>query len=348
MWIGSFDGEVSKRELGLRVVCLFSALMFSAPSFATSVVDMSDAVVDESKTLLHKFAEWYAGATSDALFHIGDTAVSLMDLIWVTAVMFLAVIVSSVIQRFLNRLPTKHASFSASGMFTLGRLIHYVILVVAILISFGLLGIDFTKLAIVAGALSVGIGFGLQSIFNNFISGLILLFERPMRVGDLIELDSGTRGRVKSINVRSTQITTWDNIDIMVPNSEFISGRVVNYTLSDDSRRLHIPFGVAYGTDKDLVKKAGIEASLEISNTLNHGEYKPDVWLVNFGDSSLDFELVVWVKGNQLPVDKHPIGMYLWEIETKLAEYGIEIPFPQRDVRFRSVDEEVGKLFSEQ
>lgn len=330
------------------LVFFLALFMLSHVSNATSVSDMSDSVVEESKSVLHDFAEWYSAATSEALFHIGDTAVSVVDLVWVVAVMLTSFILSSVLRRFLNNLPLKHSNFSASGMFTLGRLLHYVILLAAILISFGLLGIDFTELAIVAGALSVGIGFGLQSIFNNFISGLILLFERPIKVGDLIELDSGTRGRVKAINVRSTQVTTWDNIDVMVPNSEFISGRVINYTLNDDRRRLHIPFGVAYGTDKELVKRAVTEAALALPCTLNNGKHKPDVWLINFGDSSLDFELVVWVRGNQLPVDKHPVGMYLWEIESKLAEYQIEIPFPQRDLRMRSVDPEVRDLLSEQ
>lgn len=327
-----------------KIICCLALTMLSFVSNATSVSDISDSAVEESRSALHDFAEWYSSATSDALFHVGDTAISVVDLVWVVGVMLASVVLSSVLRRFLNNLPLKHASFSASGMFTLGRLLHYVILLVAILVSFGLLGIDFTELAIVAGALSVGIGFGLQSIFNNFISGLILLFERPIKVGDLIELDSGTRGRVKAINVRSTQVTTWDNIDVMVPNSEFISGRVINYTLNDDRRRLHIPFGVAYGTDKELVKRAATEAALMLPFTLNHGKNKPDVWLINFGDSSLDFELVIWVRGNQLPTDKHPVGMYLWEIESKLAEYNIEIPFPQRDLRMRSVDQEVRDL----
>ena len=218
---------------------------------------------------------------------------------------------------------------------------HYIIITSAVLVSFSIVGVEYTELAIIAGALSVGIGFGLQSIFNNFISGLILLFERPIKVGDLTELDSGTRGRVEAINVRSTQVTTWDNIDILVPNSEFISGRVTNYTLGDDLRRLHVPFGVAYGSDKELVKKAVIEAALAVPTTINLGAHKPDVWLVNFGDSSLDFELVVWVNGNKLPKDKHPTGVYCWEIETKLAEYNLEIPFPQRDLRLKSVYQDV-------
>ena len=320
---------------------LLFLLLFSTSVIGSTVSDISAAAGETANHAASNVKDWYSDATNTALFSIGEADITVIDLVWVVVVLVGAFTFSSILRRFLNRLPVKHESFSASGMFTLGRLLHYLILLIAVFLCFALLGIDFTKLAIVAGALSVGVGFGLQSIFNNFISGLILLFERPIKVGDLIELDSGTRGRVKAINVRSTQITTWDNIDLLVPNSEFISGRVINYTLSDDVRRLHIPFGVAYGSDKEIVKRAAIEASLELSCTINHGAHKPDVWLINFGDSSLDFELIVWVNGNELPIDKHPIGMYLWEIETKLSEYEIEIPFPQRDLRLRSIDKEV-------
>ena len=326
----------------LRVLFLFLFILSFAhqASYATTVSDLSASLEQDVSSVSERARDLYSIAANNALFSIGDTTVTSIDLVWVVLVFLIAGIVSKVLRGFLRRLAQKHDGVSASGMFTVGKLLHYLLVLIAVFVSFSLLGIDYTKLAIVAGALSVGVGFGLQSIFNNFISGLILLFERPIKVGDLIELSSGTRGRVKAINVRSTRITTWDNIDVLVPNSEFISGKVTNYTLSDDMRRLHIPFGVAYGSDKSMVQQAVIEASLELRCTINHGDHKPDVWLINFGDSSLDFELIVWVKGNDLPSDKHPIGMYLWEIETKLAEYGIEIPFPQRDLRLRSIDKE--------
>lgn len=319
---------------------LLSVLFINTLS-ATTLGDVGQEITEDSQSVYEQLVLWYDEATSSALFHVGENEVSVADIFWMIVVLMLAAVVSMILRRFLNRLPLKHSNISASGMFTLGRLLHYIIITSAVLVSFSIVGVEYTELAIIAGALSVGIGFGLQSIFNNFISGLILLFERPIKVGDLIELDSGTRGRVKAINVRSTQVTTWDNIDVLVPNSEFISGRVTNYTLGDDLRRLHVPFGVAYGSDKELVKKAVIEAALAVPTTINHGAHKPDVWLVNFGDSSLDFELVVWVNGNKLPKDKHPTGVYCWEIETKLAEYNLEIPFPQRDLRLRSVDQDV-------
>ncbi|WP_250657037.1 mechanosensitive ion channel family protein [Alkalimarinus coralli] len=272
------------------------------------------------------------------LFSINESPVTLKDLVWVLLVMVIAILISAHTRKALVRFGESKKSISESSLFTIGRILHYIIIVSAVLIGFTTLGIDLSKLALVAGALSVGIGFGLQSIFNNFISGLILLFERPLKVGDLIELESGVRGRIRSINVRSTQVATWDNIDILVPNSEFISGRVTNYTFSDDLRRLHIPFGVAYGSDKELVRKAVLEAAEKVPHTLTNHDHQADVWLINYGDSSLDFELVVWVKGNTLPKRGNPKAIYLWEIETALAQYGVEIPFPQRDLHVRSVD----------
>ena len=199
------------------------------------------------------------------------------------------------------------------------------------------IGLDFTNLALVAGALSVGIGFGLQSIVNNFVSGLIILFERTLRVGDYIELDNGLTGTVKAINVRSTLINTNDNIDIVVPNSEFVSTRLTNWTLAEHILRMRIPFGVAYGSDKELVKQAAIEACADVPYTLTHmSGREPDVWLVEYGDNSLNFLLPVWVNRQGARRPTRTKAAYLWQLETKLNEYGIEIPFPQRDLHLRS------------
>ncbi|MGY8794602.1 MAG: mechanosensitive ion channel family protein, partial [Woeseiales bacterium] len=182
-----------------------------------------------------------------------------------------------------------------------------------------------------------GIGFGLQSIVNNFVSGLIILFEHSLRVGDYIELDTGLTGTVKAINVRSTLINTNDNIDIVVPNSEFVTTRLKNWTLGERILRVRIPFGVAYGSDKDLVRKAALEAAAEVSFTLtNMKGREPDVWLVEFGDNSLNFLLLVWVNRQGAKRPTRTRASYLWALETTLTKYGIEIPFPQRDLHIRS------------
>jgi small-conductance mechanosensitive channel len=155
-------------------------------------------------------------------------------------------------------------------------------------------------------------------------------------VGDFVEFSSGVRGEVREINIRYTVITTNDNIDILVPNSEFVSGLVTNWTHGDAYRRLRLPFGVAYGTDKELVRKAGLEAAAAVEHTFTGQPRRaPQVWLVGFGDSSLDFELVVWVIPEAVKRPGAVSAAYYWALETALSKYGIEIPFPQRDLHLR-------------
>ncbi len=273
---------------------------------------------------------WLRGS----LFKLGDTPVTPLGLLRVIVILTIAFWISRLLRHALDRIAARQPGANKSAFYTIGRLVHYVILTVALLIGLSSIGLDFGNLAIVAGALGVGIGFGLQSIVSNFVSGLILLFERSLKVGDYVELDSGITGVVREINVRSTLINTNDNIDILVPNSEFVGGKLINWTLRETNRRLHIPFGVAYGTDKELVKKAGLEAAQRVRFTLK--EREPEVWLVGFGDSSLDFELVVWVDPDAVVRPAAVQALYLWEIETSLGEHGIEIPFPQRDLHLRS------------
>jgi small-conductance mechanosensitive channel len=151
-----------------------------------------------------------------------------------------------------------------------------------------------------------------------------------------VDLQSGVMGRVTEINLRYTRVTTSDLIDIIVPNSEFITGRVVNWTLGERSRRIHVPFGVAYGTDKELVREAGIAAAAGITGAVQEPGREPDVWLVGFGDNSLNFELVVWVGPSTITSPGKTQATFLWAIEDELRKRNIEIPFPQRDLHIRS------------
>jgi small-conductance mechanosensitive channel len=271
------------------------------------------------------------------LFSIGDAPVTGGDILRVLLILVAAMLLSRGIRKIIRRFGEGESSGTQASLYTVGRLSHYVIVILAVFIALSSIGIDFGNLALVAGALSVGIGFGLQSIVNNFVSGLIILFEHSLRVGDYIELDTGLTGTVKSINVRSTLINTNDNIDIVVPNSEFVSARLTNWTLGERVLRVRIPFGVAYGSDKELVKKAALEAAADVSYTLtNMKGREPDAWLVEFGDSSLNFLLLVWVNRQGAKRPTRTRSAYLWALETKLREYGIEIPFPQRDLNLRS------------
>ncbi|WP_234994985.1 mechanosensitive ion channel domain-containing protein [Microbulbifer donghaiensis] len=271
------------------------------------------------------------------LFTIAQNPITLRDIAKIIFVMVCAWLISSFTRRFLNRLVRKkHAS--ESSMYNLGRVLHYSIIAIAIIIVLSMLGLDTSKLALVAGALSVGIGFGMQAIFSNFISGLILLFEQPLRVGDLVELESGVFGRIRDINVRSTRITTRDNVDILVPNTEFVAGRVINHTLDDPVRRIHVPFGVAYGSDPDLVREAAMAAAERVTITHTDWKRKTEVWLMQFGDNSLNFKLVVWINSNMVSPLGDPYALYNLELLRELNEKGIEVPFPQRDLHVRSWD----------
>ncbi|MDH3820223.1 MAG: mechanosensitive ion channel [Gammaproteobacteria bacterium] len=277
------------------------------------------------------------GLSDATLFSIGETPVTGGDILRVIIIFAIAFVLSRGIRHAIRRFSTTDSSGTQASLYTVGRLTHYTIIIIASFIALSSIGLDFSNLALVAGALSVGIGFGLQSIVSNFVSGLIILFEHTLRVGDYIELDTGLTGTVKAINVRSTLINTNDNIDIVVPNSEFVTARLTNWTLGERILRVRIPFGVAYGSDKELVRKAALEATAEVPYTLTHMKGRePDVWLVEFGDSSLNFLLLVWVNRQGAKRPTRTRASYLWALETKLNEYGIEIPFPQRDLRLRS------------
>jgi small-conductance mechanosensitive channel len=275
------------------------------------------------------------GAT---LFEVSETPVTALGIIRVILILTAAIWISKGLRRGIQTLGERRNAVSQSSLYTLGRVVHYTVLVIGTMIGLSSIGIDFTKFALFASALGVGIGFGLQTLISNSVAGLILLFERSLKVNDFVELESGVAGEVVEINMRSTLITTNDNIDIVVPNSEFISGRVTNWTMREAHRRIHVPFGVAYGTDKELVKKAVLEAAIAIPWTLMDKKTRhPQVWLVQFGDSSLNFELVVWLNPQAVKRPGAVLADYLWEIESKLNKYGIEIPFPQQDLHLRSV-----------
>jgi small-conductance mechanosensitive channel len=259
-----------------------------------------------------------------------------------TVVIAVALLVSRLVRRALARVGGRLPNLDQSMAYALGRVAHYLVLVIALFTALSVLGVDLTKVAIVAGALSVGVGFGLQTIVNNFVSGLILLFERTIKVGDYIELVSGITGEVRDINIRSTVVTTNDNVDIVVPNSELVSNTVINWTLRDAVRRMHVPFGVAYGSDKDTVRAAALEAAVAVEHTLGGPGHEPQVWLTAFGDSSLDFQLIVWLTPQAVKRPARILADYNWALETALRKHGVEIPFPQRDVHVRSTPAAAG------
>jgi small-conductance mechanosensitive channel len=272
-----------------------------------------------------------------SLFRLGDVPVTPSAILRMVAILFTAWLISWLFRRGLERLGRRRHLADRSSLYLLGRVAHYVFVTVGIFLALTQLGFNFTSVALVAGALSVGIGFGLQNIVNNFVSGLILMFDRSLKIGDYIELDSGLTGIVREIKVRSTRINTNDNVDVLVPNAEFFGSRLVNWTHTDGMARFRIPFGVAYGSDKEKVKEAVLQAAEDVDYTLHNMPGKePDVWMTGFGDSSLDFVLLVWVSRQGVRRPTRVRSAYYWAMETRLREAGIEIPFPQRDLHMRS------------
>jgi potassium efflux system protein len=210
----------------------------------------------------------------------------------------------------------------------------YVAVGVAALISLSLAGISFSNLAIIAGALSVGVGFGLQNIVNNFVSGIIMLVERPVRSGDWIVVGN-TEGIVQRISIRSTTIRTFDRADVIVPNSDLISGQVTNWTLGNTWGRAKVQVGVAYGSDIDTVTELLLDVAKSHADVVKGNLSLPDpyVLFLEFGDSSLNFELRAIIRDVNRRL--HVISDLNRAINTVFNAHGIEIPFPQRDLHFR-------------
>jgi small-conductance mechanosensitive channel len=225
---------------------------------------------------------------------------------------------------------------------SINRLIHYAVLTLGCIILLRVLGFGLSQITILGGALGVGIGFGLQAIVNNFVSGLILLFERPVKVGDMIEVGDEI-GEVKQLGLRATTVQTFDNAEIVIPNSELITGSVTNWTLAEKKIRVRVPVGVAYGSDIEKVLK--ILLSCAEANPLVLGTPRPLALFLAFGASSLDFELRVWISDFN---DKLTVLSELnQDIESEFQLADIEIPFPQADIHLRSIDHDAATLLQQ-
>ena len=269
-------------------------------------------------------------------FQVGKQHFSLVQIVVGILAFLLLMSITRLFQRVTDKRVLSRMRVDEGVRSSLKTLIGYVGLVIAFMTGVGLIGFDLSNLAIIAGALSVGIGFGLQSIVNNFVSGLILLFERPIKVGDWVVTSSG-EGIVKKISVRSTEIETFDRASILVPNSELISSSVTNWTHKNKLGRVTVAVGVAYHEDPDKILEilSGIPKKVDI--ILNYPEAL--VLFTGFGDSSLDFEIRAFIAdvSNSL---KARTAIRL-EIFKAFREAGVEIPFPQRDLHLRSVDGEL-------
>jgi len=227
----------------------------------------------------------------------------------------------------LQRLP-----FTPSARYGITTIARYMIVILGMILTFNAIGIGWSKVQWLAAAITVGLGFGLQEIFANFVSGIIILIERQIRVGDAVTVGD-ISGRVSRIKMRATTIVDWDKKELIIPNKEFVTGQVINWTLSDTIIRLVIPVGVAYGSDTDKVHDALIKIAKENEFVLSDPE--PEAFFSEFGESTLDFELRVFLPNSDLRVStRHNL---LMQIDQKFRQENIEIAFPQRDLHIRSI-----------
>jgi small-conductance mechanosensitive channel len=257
---------------------------------------------------------------------------SLVQIFLLIALLIAVFWISSRTKRFLfNRFLAK-SGLDRSLQYAIAQIVSNVVLIVGIFIVLDNAGIHLGALTVFAGAVGVGVGFGLQNIASNFISGLVILAERPITVGDRVEV-AGIAGQVQHIRARSTVIVTNDNITMIVPNTKFIDSPVTNWTYGDPRVRFRLPVGVAYGSDVNKVREALLAAAEENSNTLK--DPAPSVFLEKFGENSLDFELVVWSSEMSYRPRRYRSDLN-FAMEEKLREAGVEIAFPQRDLHIRS------------
>jgi small-conductance mechanosensitive channel len=262
--------------------------------------------------------------------HVGYGAVhvSLGDILAFGVVVWVTFQLSGAVRALLEEDVFVRVSLGRGVALALSSLVHYAILLVGFLVGLGALGIDLTRITILAGALGVGVGFGLQNVVNNFVSGLILLFERPIQVGDSVQLGALT-GEVKRIGIRSSTVRTFEGAEVIVPNASLVSDQVTNWTLSDRMRRIDLDIGIAYGTDPQRV----IDLLSEVARS-NPGvlpEPAPIVLFLGFGDSALNFQIRAWTaRFEEWVRTRSELGL---AVQAALKAEGIDIPFPQRDVR---------------
>ena len=271
-------------------------------------------------------------------FKVGELQVSMELILMVVCVLYLTFILSWLLQALLDAGVMTPQGMEHGVKFAFKTLIHYSLILVGFLVAIMVAGIDMSKFAVLAGALGVGIGFGLQNIVNNFISGLILLFERPVKVGDTISLDDQW-GIIRRIGLRSTVVETFEHSEVIVPNAELISQRVVNWTFSSNISRVVLPVGVAYGTPLEAVLETLLQVAREHADVLANPE--ATAIFVGFGDSSINFELRVWVGDiNQRARIRSELGL---AIDRHFRAVGIVIPFPQQDVYLHSLPADAAK-----
>jgi len=272
----------------------------------------------------------------DQKFRVGDIELALGDFVVFGVTFWVALLIARFVRFTLEEGVLPAVSLPRGVPATVSKLSGYAIVTVGFMVALGAAGFPLDRLTFMAGAFGLGLGFGLQNLIANFVSGLILLIERPIQVGDTIEFGTRT-GRVTRIGIRSSVVRTWDGAEVNVPNGELVSREVVNWTMSDAKRRLIIPVGVSYGTDPKRMPDILLPAAMEHEGILE--DPAPEVLFNGFGESSLDFELRCWTQSPDWLRYKSEIT---FDVHARLKAAEVEIPFPQRDLHLRSSSVTIG------
>jgi len=265
------------------------------------------------------------------LFKIQNVGITISHLVVAVIAVLLSLVVSKLIRSSLRNQVFKKLNIDEGLEYTLLRLVHFLILFIGVYIGLNTVNIPLGAILGLFAVIGVGIGFGLQNLTSNFISGIILLLERPVKVGDRLEI-SGVWGDVKHVNLRTTLIETPDGISVIVPNSKLLENEVINYSYGNPKIRLQVPVGIAYGSDCQKAAEVLVQVALDNKRVLV--EPKPKAWFREFGDSSLNFMLLFWIPN---AVEKFDVISEInYAIDAGFRKNGIEIPFPQRDLHLRS------------
>jgi small-conductance mechanosensitive channel len=266
------------------------------------------------------------------LIELGDSRLTLNAFLKLVLGLVLVLVTERYLRRVLRRRVLARTHLSPDLQYAVSRFAGYCFVAVGFFFAFKVIHLDLSAFAVIVGGLGIGVGFGLQNVISNFVSGLIILAERPIALGHRIEV-GGVVGQVTRINLRSTTVVTNDNISIIVPNSNFITSAVTNWSYGDPKVRLRLPVGVAYGSDLEKLRGLLLEVAAEHPAALK--QPAPSVRFLGFGDSSLNFELAIWTIEMAQSPTRFRSDLY-FAIERKLRENKIEIPFPQRDLNLRS------------
>jgi small-conductance mechanosensitive channel len=280
------------------------------------------------RNILEKTLPWL----NYPLFRLGESVFTLGTLLYLVLTLYLLFFLSEKLRQLIVRKILRRSAISINAKQTIGSVIKYFLLIIGLLVILQSTGLDLSTLGLIAGALGVGIGFGLQNITSNFISGIIILFEKPVKVGDRIEVGKIT-GNIIRISARATTVVTNDNIAIIIPNSYFINDKVTNWSHNDRNVRFNFPIHVSYKEDPQKIKKLLLEVAMENDGVLKHP--KPDVLFENYGESSLEFNLRIWTSKYSDNPNVLKSELY-YSIFMKFKEYNVLIPYPQRDIHLIS------------